>query len=240
MKGQRISSFEHSDRAFLGKLIRLKLPWFFVVGIFSGIALSARGFIRERMGSNTFGVITIFFASIWTYFILTFSSWDPWPPVPIPTFEFWGFNVMTLKEIIIFSVPLLGLFHSFTRDIDDGDVFGESLFWQWSGFEGDYASVVKKYAWLDAALFLVLASLFYFVDIYLAVFFAVSGLIMAIEEHFIIYQEFDAKSRREVQAKRKEERRRGGGNTKKEGAQSGRRRASVITKEEQQKYMRKK
>lgn len=168
--------------------VRLTLWQSFIYGLVKSIPFSVRVFVRGRMGEATINFSTMIFACIWTWIILTRGI--HWSVFRLPTFNFelWGYNIMTLKEFIIYAMPILSVFHWLTRaSYDDIYERGESLFWGSIETEKLTGDMIRQ--WLDPLLILTLASMFYFIDVWLFLFFAIGGIGLFIEEAIVAARE---------------------------------------------------
>jgi hypothetical protein len=184
-----------------------KAEWKFWGALFASIPLTMKVFLRGRIGRETIAPFMFIIAPIYTWLILSAFEGERWFRVPTLDFELWGANVMTIKEIIIYAMPILCLYHWFSLERGrEGGERGESLFW--GSMEGDSLTRFTIRRWLDPLLPLVLASLFYFLDFRLFLFFAIGGVALFIEES--IYNTREKRKREKQEATIGTERRRKG------------------------------
>ncbi|MEL6593364.1 MAG: hypothetical protein AAFQ68_24915 [Bacteroidota bacterium] len=149
--------------------------------VFLSIPLTMKVFLRGRIGRETIAPYMFFIAPIYTWLFFTAFEGDKWVRMPTFHFDLWGANIMTIKELIIYAMPLLCLFHWFSLGRAElGHERGESLFW--GSMEGEKLTMPLMRQWLDPLLPLILASSFYFLDLRLFFFFAIGGMALFIEE----------------------------------------------------------
>ncbi len=203
-------------------------------GVFLSIPLTMKVFLRGRIGRETIAPYMFIIAPIYTWLFL--SGFENDELIRVPTFEFdlWGVNIMTIKEGLIYLMPLLCLFHWVRLGrAEVGHERGESLFW--GSMEGERLKMPLIRQWLDPLLPLLLACLFYFLDLRLFFFFAVGGVALFLEESF-----YNNKEKRGIEVQMANvgrERRRRGLDPK--GRQSKDREArlvKLVTHEEQTEY----
>lgn len=160
----------------------------FFQGVFMTISFTMKIFLRGRIGGENIKWYMLLFAPVYTWLFFTFSVDEQVIRYPTFNFDLWGANLMTLKEAIIYIVPLLCLYQWYTRGrFEEVYERGESLFWE--SMESETLSADRIRQWLDPLLPLVLASLFYFIDIRLFLFFAIGGIALWIEEAIFNYRE---------------------------------------------------
>lgn len=175
--------------------------------LFAGIGLTARLFLRQNIPSNVFGLVTILFATVFTFFMLSYPDYTE---LAFIDFERWGRGITTFKYLLILTVPMLGIIQYLARDTTTQDEFGDSLVFQWAGFEskysGNYEKVGKAYSLWDGLLFVGLGGLFYTTDILLFLWFVVSAVVMFIEERHFIYYEYTRVLRNKAAGEKKQRR----------------------------------